>query len=395
MDRTDSFGEHPGIDWESRRSHFLLNPRLENSAAEQARRIFSQAPDLGVRGHLWVQSSGSSQKADESAKWIALSKEAFLASAQGVNRHLGAERSDRWGVVLPLFHVSGLSILARAYLSGSAVERWIADWNPPAFHQWLQEKKISLLSLVPTQLFDLLQLGLPVPVGLRAVVLGGARLEPAMYERALRRGWPVLPSFGMTELCSQVATAAPGHPDLIPLSHIQFRLDEDGGLCIKSPALFTGFMQERQGRVFWEPSRTDEQGYWKSPDRAAWDGRVLTPLGRDQDFIKIKGEGVNLTELRSRFHAWVLRQAPTTEPDVFALAAVPDDRAGHALVLAVEPSQAEPLAMLSELWNRSCFPIERLHVLQIARIPRTSLGKVRWGELNQDLRAALELAARI
>ena len=38
-----------------------------------------------------------------------------------VNRHIEATESDTWFNVLPLFHVGGLSILVRAFLSGASV----------------------------------------------------------------------------------------------------------------------------------------------------------------------------------------------------------------------------------------------------------------------------------
>lgn len=381
------------LDWLSNESHVLENPRWTPVQRDEARRVLAGAPRL--EGHLWVQSSGSSRGPGESAKWIALSKRAFLAAAEGANRHLGAESADRWGVALPLFHVGGLAILARAFLSGSSISFFAGDWNAPSFAGWLAREKVTLLSLVPTQLHDLTEdggsesSGLRAPAGLRVIIVGGAKLEDSLREKAWSRGWPALPSFGMTEMCSQVATArGVGDPSLRLLPHVEARTDGDGSLWLRSPALFTGFAQERGGEVIWtEPDQVD--GFWRSPDRARLTGDVLTPLGRASDYVKVRGEGVNLQDLRERFAVFARTGFAVSLEGGGAIAAVADDRTGHRLVAAVEtghPARASLLRAVTA-WNSSCFPVERLDVQEVSRLPRSDLGKILWKQLETELRS--------
>ena len=62
-------------------------------------------------------------------------------------------------------------------------------------------------SLVPAQVLDLVRAGLRPPPVLRAIVVGGGAISAELYRDARALGWPVLPSYGMTECCSQIATA--------------------------------------------------------------------------------------------------------------------------------------------------------------------------------------------
>jgi o-succinylbenzoate---CoA ligase len=175
------------IDWLSTDSHVLLNPRMPE---EERRRLESLVVDLP--GHVWLATSGTTG----ALKLTALSKRALLASAAAVNRHLQSDDRDVWLCVLPTFHVGGLGIYARAFLSGARVVT--SGWED-----------VTLASLVPAQVTDLVRDRVEAPPSLRAVVVGGGALSEELYAAARALGWPLLPSYGMTECCSQVATATP------------------------------------------------------------------------------------------------------------------------------------------------------------------------------------------
>ena len=146
----------------------------------------------------------------------------MLASAAAVNRRLEAVEGDVWFRVLPAFHVGGLGIHARAFLSGARVE--VGSWDPGRF---AASDAMTLASLVPAQVSDLVERRLPPPRHLRAVVVGGGALSDELYRAARDLGWPVLPSYGMTECCSQIATASRAGPELVLLDHLEAR--SDGG----------------------------------------------------------------------------------------------------------------------------------------------------------------------
>ncbi len=342
------------IDFESDETHLLLNPRLPDAERERLERLHAAAPALA--GHLWVATSGTTG----SLTLVALSKRAFLASAAAVNRHLEATARDVWCCVLPTFHVGGLGIHARASLTGSVVIA--APWDPRLFVVLCAEKQITLASLVPAQVRDLI--GMRAPDGLRAIVVGGGSLAAELYDAARADGWPLLPSYGMTETASQVATATLESPELVLLDHMEARTDEDGRLALRSEALLTGYATDEG---FHDPK---VDGWLVTPDLGWVEGRVLRVAGRAGDFVKIGGESVDLVRLD--------RILEELTPDA-AVLALPDDRLGHVIHLAIAAGNAEELVAR---FNERVLPFERIRgVHRVAEIPRTALGKLRRSEL--------------
>lgn len=348
------------IDWASAESHVLLNPRMP---AEEQALLRSWIVDLP--GHLWLATSGTTG----ALKLTALSKEAMLASAAAVNRRLEAGANDVWCRVLPRFHVGGLGIYARAYLAGSRVERM--DWDARAF---AAERTMTLASLVPAQVSDLITLRLTPPAALRAVVVGGGALADHLYEAGRELGWPLLPSYGMTETCSQVATATLMSPELVLLDHVTARVEGDGRLAFRGPSLLSGYATERG---FVDPR---VNGWFVTEDLGSMADGVVTVTGRRGDFVKIGGESVDLARLDAILASLAGLHA--------AVVAVPDVRLGHVVHLAVEASYGENVA---SAFNARVHPYERARAVhRVAEIPRSPLGKLLRARLLEMLPKTLE-----
>ena len=340
------------IDWTSDASVALLNPRMPE---EEQRRLEALVPDLPA--HVWLATSGTGGR----LKLAGLSKRAILASAAAVNRHLESHASDRWCCPLPTFHVGGLGIHARAFLSGAEVVT--IRWDP---HRFAGLPGVTLASLVPAQVSDLVATGLEAPAQLRAIVVGGGALGHALYKRAHALGWPVLPSYGMTECASQVATARPGSEELLLLDHVAARTEPDGRLALRSEALLTGYVAE-EGLV--DPK---VDGWFVTEDLGSVEGRALRIEGRRGEVIKIGGETVDLGRL-DQILAEIEREA--------AVVAVPDERLGSVIVLAVASGDPDAVAAT---FNARVLPFERARrAVGVAGIPRTELGKLIRGKLAE------------
>jgi O-succinylbenzoic acid--CoA ligase len=332
------------IDWLSADSHVLLNPRMP---AEERARLESFVIDLP--GHVWLSTSGSTG----ALKLTALSKEAILASAAAVNRRLEAGSADVWLGVLPLFHVGGLGIHARAFLSGARIA---TEWSD----------EVTLAALVPTQVGDLVRSQTRPPGGLRAVVVGGGSLSDDLYRRGTELGWPLLPSYGMTETCSQVATARLGSPELVLLDHAQARVEEDGRLAFRGPSLLTGYGTDAG---FVDPK---VEGWFVTEDVGSVGSGTVSVMGRRGDFIKIGGELVGLARLDR-----ILEEIAGTRA---AVVAVPDERLGSVIHLAVE--RGSDREAIERAFGARILPYERpRRVHAVDALPRSSLGKLRRGEL--------------
>jgi O-succinylbenzoic acid--CoA ligase len=350
------------IDWQSDETHLLLNPRLPDDERRRLEHLAANAPPLPA--HVLLATSGTTG----ALKLTALSKRAILASAAAVNRHLESTAADIWCCVLPTFHVGGLGIYARAHLSGARV--MAMPWDPQAF----ASAAATLASLVPAQVRDLLQQGLTPPKSLRAIVIGGGAFGTEQYGDAVAAGWPVLPSYGMTECCSQIATARPGSPDLIVLDHIEVRAEADGSLAFRGESLLTGYITEDG---FHDPK---VDGWLLTEDRGRLEGNILRIRGRSGDFVKIGGESIDLSRLDQ-----ILMSIAGLDA---AVVAVPDARLGHVIHLAVASADG---ARIAAEYDARVLPFERARAVhRVAAIPRTPLGKLMRTQLVEELPKVVE-----
>jgi O-succinylbenzoic acid--CoA ligase len=319
------------------------------------------------------QTSGSTG----AAKQIVLTKEALLLSAKAVNAWLRVDPSSVWGLALPLHHVGGFGVAARAYAAGCGLAVYGGKWDSARFTEWIAEKRVTHVSLVPTQIHDLLAAGLQAPACLAAVVVGGGKLTAEAGQAAREKGWPVLASYGMTEACSQIATQS---PELLGLPYVDAPLEilpiweagetPEGLLRIKGAALFTGTIE--QG-VF----RRREGDWFTTSDRAAVNGNTLTPQGRADSRVKVMGELIDVEAVEKRFleHA-----GGTVREGTFAVIPIPDARREHALIAVFEGHCPEET--LAAYQSQAPGTERFVRWIAMETFPRTDLGKLR----REDLR---------
>lgn len=366
------------MDWESSKSAVLLNPRLP-SDVEQV--LQSSLPLTGAfASHFWLLTSGTTSKADE-YKCVALSKAAILASALSVNRHLCSSGSDVWLNPLPLFHVGGLGILARSYLSGAKALSFTGKWDGNGFYEALHRHRVTLTALVPAQLHDLIEGHRPAPPFLRGVVVGGGRLEEALYQQAKGLGWPVLPSYGLTEASSQVATAVCGEevPTLALLKHVQVRFDENGTIALKGPSLLSAYAYVKEGLARLVDPKVE--GWLQTEDRGFLQDQRLVVIGRGAAFVKIGGESVEVGCLERLLEK--LKKA-TRSKQATVLLALSDPRLGHAIHLAVEGKVSDETSLAVEQYQQRVLPFERIRrIHSIDQFPRSALGKILCSQLSR------------
>lgn len=264
-------------------------------------------PELPVidpeRALAIVATSGSSGR----PKGVVLSRRAFLAAAAASAANLGWRDDDRWRLALPLAHVGGLSILIRCLVARRAVVvAPSGPFDPARLAHDVEGRRITLLSLVPTQLRRLLELEppWPPPAHLRAILLGGAAASPALLAAADDRGWPVLATYGLTEACSQVATQRPGTRNRgelgcgPPLPRVEVRVRE-GVIEVRGPTLLSGYLPEGSG-----PEPITAEGWLRTGDLGRLDeaGR-LHVLGRCDEVIVTGGENVHPAEVEAVLEA--------------------------------------------------------------------------------------------
>jgi O-succinylbenzoic acid--CoA ligase len=310
-------------------------------------------------------------------KGAVLSAASFLASAEASRRHLGSRPDDRCLACMPLFHVGGLSILVRSLLLGSCVE--VQDgFDAEAVAAALHANRITDVSFVANMLARVLDVRgeRRAPAALRTVLLGGGPVPEPLLREARGRGYPVAPTYGLTEACSQVATRAPGDDGaagLRPLPGVDLRIAADGEILVRGPMLMDRYWKRPA-----ETSRALRDGWLHTGDvgRLHADG-TLTVLDRRRDLIVSGGENVYPAEIEEVLLA---------HPDV-AEAGVgprPDPRYGARPVAWIvarpgrTPVDAELAAFCRERLAAFKLPVG-FH--RVSELPRTAAGKLKRFEL--------------
>jgi o-succinylbenzoate---CoA ligase len=250
---------------------------------------------------VYIPTSGSTG----TPRLVELSRRAVIASARASAHNLGWQDDDRWLVCLPLAHLGGLSVVIRCLLARRAIVLFEASHSGLlAAAQRLAEAAhtATLLSLVPSVLERLLDIGFTPGPQLRAVLLGGSACSPTLARRAHAARIPLLTSYGLTETASQVVTrryaerfdplperggcVSSGHP--LPGVELELR---DGLVALRTPSLFTRYVGG---------ASASGTGWLATADRAELGPQgELYVRGRADDVIVTGGENVDPLEVEA------------------------------------------------------------------------------------------------
>lgn len=233
-------------------------------------------------------------------------------SAVGSALNLGLTDKDGWLCAVPLFHISGFSILMRSVIYGMPivlhekfdVEKTLKD---------ITEKQVTIMSVVGTMLTRIVEtLGnRRLPEHFRCMLLGGGPAPLPLLEACVANAIPVFQSYGMTETSSQIVTLSPeysikklgsaGKP-LFP-SEVKIELDnktsasagQAGEIVVKGPNVTSGYLHRldatkekiRNGWLYTgDIGYLDEEGF-------------LYVLDRRSDLIISGGENIYPAEIEA------------------------------------------------------------------------------------------------
>jgi o-succinylbenzoate---CoA ligase len=217
-------------------------------------------------------------------------------SALGSNTNIALASGDRWLHSLPLYHVGGLSILFRCLLAGATVA--LPEPGAP-LGEAIADSGATHVSLVAAQLLGLLREEDFDPGGLRATLLGGGPIPPALIGEALARSLPIHTSYGLTEMASQVTATPPGaspgelHTSGRPLPHREISISSDGEIMVRGETLFAGYVE---GEAVDRP--LDPDGWFHTRDLGELDADgYLRVRGRKDNLFISGGENVQPEEI--------------------------------------------------------------------------------------------------
>ena len=123
--------------------------------------------------------------------------------------NLGLAEDDIWLCTMPLFHISGFSILARSVIYGMGV-RLYKKFDAQSIVEEIQNGTVSRISVVGTGLQRILDQfeinGSVAHPSFQTMLAGGGPVPDDYLRRASLYKLPVLQTYGMTETSSQTAT---------------------------------------------------------------------------------------------------------------------------------------------------------------------------------------------
>ena len=300
------------------------------------------------------------------------------AHVQASKEVLGKTEQDNWLMVLPLFHVSGLSILLRSLYNGTAVTI-LPKYDEAQVLKLIESENINMMSLVPT---ILTQLEPSITHHkLRVILLGGEFIPMALIDTCEKKSLPIYKTYGMTETFSQSVTFSvldyPHKRDSVgkPLPGMQVRIDNPdvngvGEIHLTGPMVMTGYIDKEpiDGDL-----NTDDIGYVDE------DGFVYI-LNRRKDLIISGGENIYPKELEDLVY---------TLPSVkeCAVVPVPDPKWGQVPALFVAFHDGESMtidAILSFMTNSLAKYKIPKYVKILPALPRNGTGKIVRNELRLE-----------
>ena len=323
-------------------------------------------------------------------KAVELTTVGMTAIGRGFAAALDVGADDRWLVCLPLHHVAGLAILARARTTGSSVTvhpGFDLDAVAASADTGRDGGGITIVSLVPIMLHRMLEAAAPVD-RFRWIVTGGATTPPGLRRRAEAAGGRPVDAYGLSETWGGVLL------DGRPIDGVETSI-VDGEILVRGDPIMRGYRLDPAATDavvvdLPDPDSPDPDSpdpdspgdrWLRTGDVGATDasGRI-TVVDRKRDLVVTGGVNVSPTAVETVLasHPAILDVAVMGEPD-------PDW--GERVVAYVVPRDGSP----PTVDDLRAFGRDRLSgpqlpkaVVVVSEIPRTPGGKIRRRELRSD-----------
>ncbi|MEK6565059.1 MAG: o-succinylbenzoate--CoA ligase [Candidatus Omnitrophota bacterium] len=212
-------------------------------------------------------------------------------SALGSNQNIPVAASSRWLLSVPLYHVSGLSILFRCFLKGAGV---VFSRNKDIC-SIIKRHRLTHVSFVAAQLQRALARkgGCGALKKLKALLVGGSAIPEQLIMEGRMKKLRLYLSYGLTEMSSQVATTVALNRKGASLKAkvLRYRkvcIAKDGEILVRGKTLFQGYVKKDALRP-----ATGKDGWFHTGDIGSLGkGGFLTVKGRKDAMFISGGENI-------------------------------------------------------------------------------------------------------
>ncbi|USS93249.1 o-succinylbenzoate--CoA ligase [Fructilactobacillus ixorae] len=344
----------------------------------------AQPTDLDALASVMYTSGTTGQP-----KGVCQSYRNHWTSAMGAELNLSVTPTDQWICAVPLYHISGLSIVMRSLLYGMPV-RLYEHFNPQAITQDLVHGRGTIISVVPYMLKKLLaEKQESYSSAFSYMLLGGGAIDQATLDQCEQKHIPVIQSYGMTETASQVVALNPADAQRKigsvgkPLFPVSLKIANDaqpyqvGEILLKGDNLTPGYLNQPQRMA----EKTTESGWFRTGDLGYIDDEgFLYVKSRLAELIISGGENIYPHEVEQ-----VLNQLPGVQAS--AVVGKTNPIWGAIPVAFLVTTRNWQLTAVQDFLTGKLakykFPKE-LHLVD--HLPHTANGKLKRGELLQWLK---------
>lgn len=258
----------------------LFNPMWSN---EEKHLRAEELNDQNISGDLILYTSGSSG----GPKGVIHTKESLFQSIQSSLNFFSMKEGEVSLVSLPQHHIGGLMIGLRALVSGG---NCLFPEDSKSIQSYLKKYSVDYLSLVPTQLKELLKIEKLIEI--KAIILGGAPISRELWDEATSLELSLYQTFGMSESAAMVMAHGPDEFNFFtPLPGRDIRLNQDGLLEIGSYGLMSGYLN-------YDACFTGD-GYFKTSDHFLMKGKGYCFQSRKDLTIISGGENIDPLEIEN------------------------------------------------------------------------------------------------
>ncbi len=179
-----------------------------------------------------AQTSGSTG----APKKILLPKDRMKQSAKRTIAYFGIDPHWLLGSCISAKYIGGKMMMVRAFEAGCPLI-CIPPSNRPDLTTFLSSDRPSLISIVPSQMWHILEYPLTEREKKNIkFLIGGSAIPESLRTKIVEKGLEAWESYGMTETCSHIALRKVADNDLpfTPLPGIEIAQSEDNTLIIKN-----------------------------------------------------------------------------------------------------------------------------------------------------------------